>query len=65
MWPWFKSFLFNETAFVGLVRAVCIGLGTAIATGMLDLSTLDVPKGAGIALAALGGFIRAGEKNAK
>lgn len=65
MLPWLKRFFTDETAFIGLIRAACLGLGTAVATGQIDLTALHVPQSAGIALAALGGFIRAGEKNPK
>lgn len=63
MIPWLKGFLFNETAFVGLVRAVVLGLGGAVSGGMIDVGELGIPKWSGVALLALGGFIRAGEKN--
>ena len=63
MLPWLKKFFTDETAFVGLIRASCIGLGTAAATG-----NLPVPESweiGGVILAGLGGFIRAGDKNPK
>jgi len=37
MLPWLKKFFTDETAFVGLIRASCIGLGTAAATGNLPV----------------------------
>lgn len=61
MWPWLKKFFTDETAFVGLARAACIGVGTAVATGQMPVP--EDWKLGGIALAAFGGFIRAGEKN--
>ena len=65
MWTWAKRFLFDETAFVGLARGVCLGLGSAVSTGILDVEALGVSKAVGVALMGLGGFIRAGEKNPK
>ena len=65
MIPWIKNFFTNETAFVGLIRASLLGAGTAVTSGMLDVASLGVPKWGGIALIALGGFVRAGDKNPK
>jgi hypothetical protein len=65
MIPWIKNFFTNETAFVGLIRASLLGTGAAVSSGMLDVMTLGVPKWSGVALIALGGFVRAGDKNAK
>jgi hypothetical protein len=64
MITWLKKFLFDETAFVGLFRGIALGAGTAISTGMIDVSALGVPKWTGVAMIALGGFVRAGDKNA-
>ena len=61
MVTWMKKFLFDETAFVGLNRAINQGVGAAQASGVLDIQGL--PKWVGVAALALGGFIRAGEKN--
>ena len=61
MVTWLKKFLFDETAFVGLIRALLQGVGAAQASGVLDIQGL--PKWVGVAALALGGFIRAGEKN--
>jgi hypothetical protein len=61
-----KKFLFDETAFVGLMRAACIGVGGAVSSGLISVSFFgdtNQAKLAGVALAAFGGFIRAGEKN--
>ena len=64
MIAWLKRFLFDETAFVGLVRAVFFGLGAISMSGQLPAEiTAVVPGWAGAALIAIGGFIRAGEKN--
>lgn len=56
-----KKFFFDETAFIGLARAILIGLGTAVSAGLMPLEGL--PPWAGVILAALGGFIRAGDPN--
>ena len=61
MLAWLKRFLFDETAFVGLIRAACIGLGTAVASGMMSVP--EEWRVFGVIAASLGGFIRAGEKN--
>jgi hypothetical protein len=65
MIPWMKNFFTNETAFVGLIRASLLGIGAAVSGGMLDVASLGVPKWTGVAMIALGGFVRAGDKNAK
>lgn len=51
-----KRLLWDETAALGLVRAACLGVGTAVATGQLDVAGL--PRWAGVALLALGGYVR-------
>ena len=63
MLEFLKKFLFDETAFVGLVRAACLGMGSAVATDMVDVSALGIPKAVGVLLIGLGGFVRAGDKN--
>lgn len=69
MITWLKRFFLDETAFVGFVRACCIGVGTAVSSGLLTLPPSLVSgetlKATGVVLAGLGGFIRAGEKNPK
>lgn len=61
MIPWLRGFLFNETAFVGLVRGAIQALGVTQAAGLLNDG---FPPWVGIAAVFLGGFIRAGERNA-
>lgn len=61
MITWLKTFLFDQTAFTGLVRALLQGAGAAQAAGLLEIEGL--PKWVGIAAVALGGFLRAGDKN--
>lgn len=56
MLNWFKRFLFDETAFVGFVRAVLLAVGTAVVSGELPIGGL--PQWVGIALIATGGFVR-------
>jgi hypothetical protein len=58
---WLKAFLFDATAFTGLVRGLIQALGVIQAAGMLDID--GVPRWAGAVAVFLGGFIRAGEKN--
>lgn len=60
MVAWFKKFLFDETAFVGFVRALLIGGGAALQAGVMP--GLEATPW-GIAIMALGGFVRAGDKN--
>lgn len=62
MISWMKKFLFDETAFVGAVRALVLMAGGGILT-YPDAFPL-LPKWAGIACMGAAGFIRAGEKNA-
>ncbi|RMF24473.1 MAG: hypothetical protein D6760_03180 [Deltaproteobacteria bacterium] len=61
--------IWDETAAVGLIRAICIGLGTAVATGQIDVSRLGVDPSVapwlGIALAAAGGYVRSSTLNGK
>jgi len=63
MLTWIKKFFTDETAFVGLARGTLLGIGGAVSSGMVDVSALGMPKWAGVAMLAAGGFIRAGEKN--
>ena len=63
MFSWLKRFFTDETAFRGYVRAACIGLGASVEAGYIDPGHELLPPGVGIALMALAGFIRAGEKN--
>ena len=61
MWEWAKKFLTDETAFIGAVRAVLLGLG-----GMVIASPESVPmlpEWVGPIALMAGGFIRAGDKN--
>ena len=60
MFEFVKKFLTDETAFVGLVRAAAIGAGGLVTSGAVPGLEAS-PWGA--ALMALGGFIRAGDKN--
>lgn len=52
----------DETAAAGLLRAALMGLGTAVATGMLDVQALGLGDGVerwvGVALIAAGGWVR-------
>ena len=64
MIPWLKQFLFDQTAFTGLVRALFTVLGLLTATGKLPAEVAGlVPDWVGLVLVGLGSFIRAGEKN--
>jgi hypothetical protein len=63
MWTWLKKFFMDETAFVGLIRGLLLGTGAAVEGGYIDLDFL--PNGIGIALMAIAGFVRAGDKNPK
>lgn len=62
MWPLLRRLIWDETAFVGLFRAACLGLGTAVMSGQLDPASLGLPEGwsagVSIVLFALGGFAR-------
>ena len=61
MWPLFKKFFSDETAFVGLVRAGLLGLGGLV---IAQPETLPMfPEWMGPIALMAGGFIRAGEKN--
>lgn len=61
MLAWIKNFLTDETAFIGAVRAVIMGLGAWVAVG--DSPTW-LPSEVGAGLMALSSMIRAGDKNA-
>lgn len=54
----FKRLLWDETAAVGLIRALCLGLGGAAATGQLDGILPGLPDWVGIALLGMGGWVR-------
>jgi len=60
-----KRLFTDETAFTGYVRAGIFGLGAAVSTGLVDITKLGLPKWSVILLFALGGFVRAGDKNPK
>jgi len=59
MIQWAKRFFTDETAFVGAVRAILMGVGGMAATGQLEF----LPAWAGAVAMAAGGFIRAGDRN--
>ena len=61
MLTWLKAFLWDETAFTGLMRSCCFGLGGAVATGMFDTMLPDLPDWVGIGLLMLGGMIRSSQ----
>lgn len=63
MWPTIRKFFLDETAFTGAVRAILLGLGGAVTSGMPIME--NTPKWMGVAALMAGGFIRAGEKNPK
>lgn len=54
--------LTDETAALGLFRGAAIGLGTAFASGQIDLAGMGLDPATtqwlGVALAAMGGFAR-------
>lgn len=56
-----RIFVWDETAGAALLRAFLIGLGTAVASGALDVTKIGLPPAIapwlGIAAAAAGGFI--------
>ncbi len=52
------SFLWDETAAIGLIRSACLGIGTAQMSGALDPIIGELPVWIGIALVSMGGFIR-------
>lgn len=56
-----KKFFGDETAFVGYVRGALLGLGALVMTGNIEM--LAGYQKWGAILVALGGMIRAGDKN--
>ena len=61
MLQFLKRFLLNEKAFTSLVRGVAFGAGGAVASGQVPMISAEW----GVALMAIGGAIRAGERNPK
>lgn len=61
MFKFLGRFLWDETAFTGLVRGVTLGAGGAITSGQVPM----VADEWGVALMVLAGAIRAGERNPK
>lgn len=57
-----RLFVWDETAAAGLLRGALMAIGTAVATGMIDVSAFGLSEGAqkwiGIALLAAGGWVR-------
>lgn len=54
----FRKLLWDETAAVGVIRGLCMGLGGAAATGQLDGIIPGLPQWVGVALLGMGGWVR-------
>ena len=63
MIQWVKKFLFDETAFIGLMRLVFLSAGGMIIA--YPEAMMELPKWLGVLCLGAGGFIRAGDKNPK
>lgn len=61
MVTWIKKFFSDDTAFVGYVRGAFLGIGALAATGQLPIP--EKYKSLGAIMIALGGMLRAGDKN--
>jgi len=43
MWPFLKNLVLDEGKFVGFFRAVLMGLGGSLSTGLLDATIVGLP----------------------